>query len=236
MKLIDLVIFDMAGTTVKDEKEVESCFWSAAEQTGLFTTHERIISMMGWSKRLVFETLWKEQLPNVSIEEISDKTDHSYKIFKEILENHYRKEEVIPTEGCIEIFRFLKESNIKISLTTGFYREVTDIILRKLAWLPTGNANNLIDFTTASDEVPFGRPYPYMIFKTMQALKVQDVRRIIKIGDTPSDLAEGKNAGCVFSFGVTNGTHTSQQLSLFENDGLFDNLSDFQLFLNEYLE
>jgi len=236
MKLIDLVIFDMAGTTVKDEKEVESCFWTAAEQTGLITTHERIVSMMGWSKRLVFETLWKEQLVNISDREISEKTDHSYKIFKEVLEHHYKSENVIPAEGCPEIFQFLKGLNIKIGLTTGFYREVTDIILHKLGWLPGNNQQTVVDFTVASDEVPLGRPYPYMIFKTMEALRVQNVRHVIKIGDTPSDLGEGKNAGCAFSFGVTNGTHTSHQLSICENDGLFENLNEFQQFLNEYLE
>ena len=238
MKLIDLVVFDMAGTTVKDENEVENCFWSAAGQTGLITTRERIISMMGWSKRLVFETLWKEQLLDAPEKEIVDKTNLSYIAFKEILENHYRAEEVLPSEGCLEIFHYLKELDIKIGLTTGFYREVTNIILNKLGWLHwgAGKGNILVDTTVASDEVSFGRPYPYMVFKTMEIIGAKDIRKVIKIGDTPSDLAEGKNAGCIFSFGVTNGTHTSQQLSACENDGLFKNLIEFKQFLNEYLE
>jgi phosphonatase-like hydrolase len=239
MGLIDLVVFDMAGTTIKDQCEVENCFWEAAEQTGLITTRERIVSMMGWSKRLVFETLWKEQLADVSAVEIDEKTQTSYVIFKQVLENHYRNEEVVPTDGCLEVFKFLKSKNIRIGLTTGFYREVSDIILYKTGWLAESAFHGVsptVDFTVASDEVSLGRPYPYMIFKMMQALQVQDVRKVIKIGDTPSDLGEGKNAGCLFSFGVTNGTHTSQQLSACENDGLFSNLSEFRSFLGEYLE
>lgn len=238
MKQIDLVIFDMAGTTVIDNNEVENCFWAAAEQTGLITTRERIISMMGWSKRLVFETLWKEQLNEKLNDELEKKIDLSYETFKEILENHYLNSDVQPTQGCLEIFSYLKKSNIKIGLTTGFYRKVTNIILKKLDWSDAvwRNSSALnIDSVVTSDEVSFGRPFPYMVFKTMELTGTSDVRKVIKIGDTPSDLGEGKNAGCKFSFGVTNGTHTHQQLSNYENDGLFTDLNEFNKWLSPVL-
>ena len=129
MKNLEMVVFDMAGTTIRDKNEVENCFWEAAEKSGLQTTRERIISMMGWSKRLVFETLWKEQLSNASNESIQKQINQSYSRFTDILEEHYHTHEVLPTEGCLELFRYLKDKNIKIALTTGFYRKVTDIIL-----------------------------------------------------------------------------------------------------------
>ena len=75
-----------------------------------------------------------------------------------------------------------------------------------------------------------------MIYRAMELCNVNDVRKIIKIGDTPSDLAEGKNAGCRYSFGITNGTHTKIQLAKHENDGLFDNLDQFQLFLEKLIQ
>ena len=40
-----------------------------------------------------------------------------------------------------------------------------------------------------------GRPYPYMAFKNMETLKLKDVSRVMKVGDTVSDILEGKNAG-----------------------------------------
>lgn len=46
-----------------------------------------------------------------------------------------------------------------------------------------------------------GRPAPYMIFRNMQLLGIEDVRQVIKVGDTASDMKEGKNAG-VFTIGV----------------------------------
>ena len=50
-----------------------------------------------------------------------------------------------------------------------------------------------------------GRPYPYMIFENMRQLKLSDVRRVIKVGDTVSDVKEGVCAG-VISVGVLEGS------------------------------
>ena len=233
-----MVVFDMAGTTIKDHNEVENCFWVAAEGSGLHTTRERIISMMGWSKRLVFETLWKEQMHSADEMLIQQKTDHSFSFFKDILEDHYLTHDVIPSDGCIELMQFLKVNQIKIALTTGFYREVTDIILKRLGWNAGLDKNyigkDLINASVTSDQVIAGRPSPYMIFRAMEMCRVTDVRRVIKIGDTPSDLAEGKNAGCI-SLGVVNGTHSRTQLKEYENDGLMDDMAKFQKYLEQFL-
>ncbi|HEX2935383.1 MAG TPA: HAD family hydrolase [Bacteroidales bacterium] len=238
MAKIDMVVLDMAGTTVQDNNEVENCFWEAAQRSGIETTREKIISMMGWSKRLVFETLWKEQLPRAEDALIQSQADHSFSLFKDVLEHHYITQDVMPTEGCLELFNFLHKNQIKIALTTGFYREVTDIILRRLGW-DSGldilyKGNGLVNASVTSDQVTLGRPSPYMIFRSMELCGVTDVRRVIKIGDTPSDLAEGKNAGCL-SLGITNGTHTREQLSQYENNGLMDNLDRFRAFLSEFV-
>ena len=93
----------------------------------------------------------------------------------------------------------------------------------------------IINASISSDEVIAGRPAPFMIFRAMELCNVTDVRRIIKIGDTPSDLLEGKNAGCKYSFGITNGTHTKEELEKFENNGLVENLMKFKVQLETIL-
>ena len=50
-----------------------------------------------------------------------------------------------------------------------------------------------------------GRPYPYMIFRNMEALGIDDVHKVLKVGDTASDIKEGKHAG-VWSAGVVIGS------------------------------
>jgi beta-phosphoglucomutase-like phosphatase (HAD superfamily) len=62
MTLLKLVVLDMAGTTVRDQHEVEACFAQAATATGLHASAERILAVQGMAKRHVFELLWQEQL------------------------------------------------------------------------------------------------------------------------------------------------------------------------------
>lgn len=51
-----------------------------------------------------------------------------------------------------------------------------------------------------------GRPAPYMIFYAMEKLDIQSVHEVIKIGDTPADMLEGRNAGCRGVVGVLSGS------------------------------
>ena len=238
METIQLLVLDMAGTTVQDQKEVESCFAEAARQTGLLASEERILAVQGMAKRVVFQMLWQEQTGEHPAA-LQDKVEHSYRVFRSILEYHYQTHPVKPTTGCLALFDFLKKHNIKIALTTGFYRQVTNIILEKLGWHIgldenyVGTNTSLLAMSIASDEVEQGRPSPLMIQKAMTTLGIPDSKRVLNMGDTPSDLASGLNANCAASFGVTNGTHTHQQLQQYPNDGLFESLTAFQQYLEK---
>ena len=91
-----------------------------------------------------------------------------------------------------------------------------------------GTGKSLIQASVCSDDVPRGRPAPYMIHRCMMLLGVEDIRRVVTIGDTPSDLLSGKNAGCGLTLGVTNGTHTRAQLQRYPNDGLLNTLHELR--------
>jgi phosphonatase-like hydrolase len=237
-----LLIFDMAGTTVRDEHEVEACFAQAAAATGLHASAARILAVQGQAKRAVFEQLWHEQLGDtVAPTELKNQVDHSYQVFREVLEAHYRTAAVVPTEGCLDLFGYLKSQGIRIALTTGFYREVTDLILRRLGWdahldaQRRGNAQSIIDLSIASDEVAEGRPAPLMIQHAMQAFGISDPHQVWNVGDTPSDLESGRRAGCARSLGLTNGTHTREQLAQYPHDGLLASLAELQQLLQSEL-
>lgn len=242
METIKLVVFDMAGTTVQDKKEVETCFANACENTGLEVSEERILALQGYSKKEVFRMLWEEKIGK-SHPEYAENVEVSYDYFCMILEEHYQTSEVLPTDGCLELFAFLRQNNIKIALTTGFYRKVSNIILKKLGWLDglefnyVNTANqSIIDVSVTSDEVQKGRPEPFMIQKAMHLMGIKDPKNVINIGDTPSDIASGKKADCLYSVGITNGTHSKEQLALCENDRLVENLSEFKEFLQAIIQ
>ncbi|RXK46793.1 HAD family hydrolase [Aquirufa rosea] len=232
-KNIELVVLDMAGTTIIDEHEVEHCFKLAAKKNGLKASDARILSMQGYAKLQVFQTLWEEHLgenhPN-----ILPKADDSYQDFKEILENHYQHHDVRPTEGCLQLFEYLHHQGIYIALTTGFYRKVANIILAKIGWGQSLDHNYMnihnnagIHLSICPDEVRgVGRPSPDMIEFAMSRLGISDKSKVINVGDTPVDLAFGKNAGIRLALAVCNGTHTYEQLAPFPNDGLLNNIAE----------
>ena len=239
---IEMIVLDMAGTTVQDNKEVETCFANACEHTGLHVSEERILALQGYSKKEVFTLLWDEKIGK-SHPEFFENVEVSYDYFCMILEEHYHGAKILPTEGCLELFSYLRQNNIKIALTTGFYRKVANIILKKLGWLDglefnyVNTANkSVIDVSIASDEVPKGRPEPFMIHKAMHLLGIKDAKKVINIGDTPSDLASGKKVACLYSVGITNGTHSKQQLALCENDLLVENLFEFKEFIQTIIQ
>ena len=242
MDELQLLIFDMAGTTVRDEHEVEACFAQAAAATGLRASAARILAVQGQAKRAVFEQLWREQLgAAAAATALTSCVDHSYQVFREVLEAHYRTATVLPTEGCLALFAYLKSRGIRIALTTGFYREVTDLILQRLGWdvhldaRRRGSRHAVIDLSISSDEVAEGRPAPLMIQKAMQVFGITDPRQVWNVGDTPSDLESGRRAGCSRSLGLVNGTHTRAQLAACPNDGLLASLTELQELLQKEL-
>ncbi len=237
MKNIELVIFDMAGTTVRDQKEVETCFAEACKITELDVNEERILALQGYSKIEVFRMLWNEKIGETH-PDFAKNVQFSYENFTRILEEHYHNHTILPTDHCLEIFEYLRAHNIKIALTTGFYRKVTNIILNKLGWLDgldseyfNASGKGIIDLSIASDEVEKGRPQPDMILKALKMLGISDPKNVINIGDTPSDLQSGKSAGLALSLGVCNGTHSRDQLEAYPNDGLLADLSELKTIL-----
>jgi phosphonatase-like hydrolase len=237
---IELVVLDMAGTTVVDNGEIEDCFLEACQQTGLNVTREQINSMMGWSKITVFQTFWRRKL-GADHPDLDDNVEESYNAFRDLLEAHYESTDQFPTVGAVETMAWLRQNGVKVVLNTGFYREVTDIILEKLGWDEGLDENHVaigqsvIDMSITSDEVEKGRPHALMIHKAMKQFGITDSKKVVKVGDTPVDIAEGKTAKCLFSLAVTNGSHTEAELIRLNHDGLLPTLGHLRGFLEQKL-
>lgn len=118
----------------------------------------------------------------------------------------------------LETVDTLRKNGIQIGSTTGYTDKMMDIVV------PKAKENGYApDFWFSPDSVEgMGRPYPYMIFKNMAAMKIQSVDQVVKVGDTVSDIKEGKNAG-VLSIGVVEG---SSELGLTQAE--YEALSDVE--------
>jgi phosphonoacetaldehyde hydrolase len=90
----------------------------------------------------------------------------------------------------IPVVRALREQGIKIATTTGYFQAAADV-----CYTAAERQGFVPDFRICADEVPAGRPAPWMIFRCMEALRVYPANKLLKLGDTPIDMAEAKNAG-----------------------------------------
>ncbi len=92
--------------------------------------------------------------------------------------------------GVAEVCKDLQARGVKLGVTTGFTRDMLDILLeggRKQGFLP--------DTSVAGDEVEMPRPMPYMVVKNLERLGVVNLvnamRQTVKVDDTVSGTGEG---------------------------------------------
>ena len=99
--------------------------------------------------------------------------------------------------GIAAVAKELRNRQISIGSTTGYTRPMLDCLLG-----PASAAGYAPDLSLCPDEVPGGRPHPWMCFRLAVELRIPALWRAVKIGDTESDIAEGRNAG-MWTVGVT---------------------------------
>ena len=190
-----LVIFDMAGTTVKDAGQVPAAFTAALSAHGIAVTPEQLAQVRGASKREAIRTF------------VPDGSDHARIAFAAYADFRTRLAElyaagVEPIAGADAVFRSLRARGVRVALTTGFDRDITALLLDALGW-----ARGEVDAVVCGDDVKAGRPAPFLIFHAMEATGVVDIRRVAAVGDTVLDLAAGSNAGVAWNVGVLTGAH-----------------------------
>ncbi len=95
-----------------------------------------------------------------------------------------------PIDGVCETVTAWKAAGLMIGSTTGYTRELLDIVSAVAA--ESGYAP---DASVTPDEVGAGRPAPFMCYRNAIKLGVYPLWACVKIGDTPSDIGEGRNAG-----------------------------------------
>lgn len=220
MSAIDLVIFDLAGTTIEDRGEVLSAFKFALEKNHIPISADFLQKWRGASKKEVLRQCLEEQFGKDS-PDIPRRVDQVYGDFRFLLEDLYLRKGASPIPGAVETFNRLRERNVRIALTTGFYRKVADLILRQVGW-----EAGVIDASICSDEVPRGRPAPYMIFRAMEATRTTDVSRVVNVGDTALDLLSGRFAGVRGNVGVLTGSQTIAQLGLVRHTHILSSVAE----------
>jgi phosphonoacetaldehyde hydrolase len=95
---------------------------------------------------------------------------------------------VIP--GAVETFAAFRERGIKIGSTTGYVRELMEVVM------PAAEQQGLrVDNMACASDGVEGRPAPYLCWANATRLGVYPMAALVKIGDTVADVEEGLNAG-----------------------------------------
>jgi phosphonatase-like hydrolase len=226
---IELVVLDLAGTTVRDDDAVNVCLRAALAQGGVPVTREAVNAVMGRPKPLAIRTL-VEQEEGEAAGADARRIEALHADFMRRMIDHYRLHpDVREISPAGAVFATLRSRGIKVALDTGFNRPIAEAIFTRLGW----SVPAVLDATVTSDEVARGRPHPDLIFRAMELTGVAQAGAVAKVGDTPSDLEEGQAAGCGLVIGVTEGTHTAEQLRVHPHTHLIPNVGHLPALLGQ---
>ena len=208
MKKISCVIMDWAGTAVdfgcfaplnaflkvfSEEKGIDITYRQAREPMGLLKIDhiKAILNMPEVNEkfRVRYGRDW-------NMEDVNEMYVSFEKHLFASLSNF-----TTPIPGVLDTIKELRESGIKIGSTTGYTQAMMDVVR------PGAAAKGyVVDNLVTPDNLPAGRPAPYMIYKNMIDLAIPSVDNIVKVGDTIADIKEGVNAK-VWSIGIITGSN-----------------------------
>ncbi len=190
------VIFDWAGTTVDYGSFAPiQAFLDTFGEVGIEVKPEEIRRFMGMRKKEQLAALcrlpgiaaqWEER---IETEPGAENLDWLYELF----ESHLFKSlsgYTEPIGGVVELVERLRNRGLKIGSTTGYTRRMMEVVMPGAAI--RGYAPDLV---VTPDEVPGGRPRPWMIWQNAMTLDLYPLSGVVKVGDTVADIQEGVNAG-----------------------------------------
>lgn len=201
--IIQVVVLDMAGTTVADDGLVIAAFDAAATAAGLPDSgpdrdhaHRYVLDTMGQSKitvfRALFDTEERAQLANTAFEQA----------YADLIDTGSAR--AIP--GAAESISRLQDAGVKVAVSTGFSATTQHKLLAALGW------QALPDLALAAGDGLRGRPYPDLNLAALIRLGADGVQNLAVLGDTASDIESGLRAGAAVVAGTLTGAHDEHRL------------------------
>lgn len=201
MTPFELIVLDLAGTTVADDGVVEGAFARAFDRVmgpdspGREEALDHVRATMGQSKIEVFRA--------ISDEETAQRLNREFEAaYRELVDQG--RCEAIP--GAVDAIRALRDRGYSIAFTTGFARDTVDAILDALGWA------DLADVVLTPADAGRGRPAPDLPLTALLRTSASSVAGMVVVGDTESDAQSGVRAGAGLVVGVLTGGRTESGL------------------------
>lgn len=196
--MITLAALDIAGTTVDEGGAVYRVLAEVVADHGTPAADADIRRWMGADKRAALAALTGDAAA----------VEHLHAAFVKRLHAAYAEVPPTPVPGAAQALAALRASGVRVVLTTGFDRQVTDPLLAALGW----SVGDDLDGVVCASEVSAGRPQPHMIHRAMELTGVTDPARVLVAGDTALDVRAGRAAGAALVVGVLTGAQTAEEL------------------------
>lgn len=196
--IIKAIILDWAGTTVDYGSRAPTlAFREVFKREGVPIKDLEARKPMGKAKREHIAAIaamprvarsWKRKRGSViGKADIDRMYERFLPIQKELLLTH---SDVIP--GVVEAIRQCREWGIKIGSTTGYSRELMEVVA------PIAAAQGYSpDVIVCADDVAKGRPSPQMNLRAAELLGVPPSSEVLVLDDTTVGCEAGERAGCI---------------------------------------
>ena len=207
---ISLLVCDMAGTVINEQGQIYKSLFNTLKDLNY---NPNIDDLQNWGGKEKRHILTQQIYKSVSMGEYvpADLTDMvdiaEEKLIEDLKDSYFNKSGVsLMDDELFNFFDCARINGIRIALNTGYPKEFQKEIINHF------NLDLHVDDFISSEEVKYGRPYPYMIHELMSRFDIRHPKHVAKVGDTKNDMKEGVNACCGINIGVLSGFHSKSDL------------------------
>ena len=213
MNDIELICFDMAGTTMVDNGLVLEAFRGTIDELGVLgeeaeTAEAYVVETMGQSKIEVFTALFGDRAVTAN----------------ETFERHFIEaaqelgvSEIAGARSTVEVLRGF---GLKVALTTGFSPATREALIDVLGW------SDLFEIRISPADAGRGRPAPDMLLVCALRTQISAMNCLMAVGDTASDMQAGRRAGAGVCVGVLSGNDDELRLKASGADNVVNSVVD----------
>jgi len=211
-----LVLFDIDGTIMDWPQEHKDSFGAATKK--VFGLDDfKMIGGMGWTEQGIITESLKAVGFNES--EIKSRMPEFMDAMVEYFEKEIEKSKVDILPGAIDFLKAIDKEGILMGCVTGNLEKIARAKLKK------ADINKYFKLGGfGSDHISRTELAKLAIKRAEENFGFKKDNNVYSIGDAPSDMKAGKEAGAYKCIGVTTGIHTEEQLKEAGADYVFKNL------------
>jgi phosphoglycolate phosphatase len=213
MNDVELICFDMAGTTVIDNGLVLEAFRRTIDDLDVTgdeaaLAEAYVIETMGQSKIEVFTALFHERATMAN------------EAFERNFVDAAQELGVSEIPGARSTVETLRGVGVKVALTTGFSASTREALIEELGW------GDLFEIRVSPADAGRGRPAPDMLLWCVLKSQITAMSTLMVVGDTSSDMQAGLRAGAGYCVGVLSGNDDAPRLLDAGADDVIDSVVD----------